>query len=564
MATYTEALRIKNAKQSIKSAIECQGVPVSDELRIDSYAPLIESIGRLTPPDPVEVYNNTRPADWLPMPMPQDDEMYMLFHIPDGCSSLLAFTITCIGAYTVALGTVVNEEFIQYSSVSIASGKPYETELFAADYGNLTSNGMKQVMIKVSGIDILTFSPSSHSKRASSSNFAAWNIVEISCRLPKSTRLLVGRSSPNLALEKLVYFSMYGPNMITNMSVMFYYCHSLVAVPFLDTSMAINMNGMFTLCAALVAIPEFNTSNVTNMKSMFNQCYSLKTIPDLDTSQVTNMSSMFSNCYCLVSVPQMNTQNVTDMSYMFSYCWRIVLIPMMDTRNVVNMNCMLRRCPVLSAVPPFETQNVTNMNNMFDNCKSLTKIPFLDTSNVTSMLGMFKDCTALITVPPLDTSRVTDMTEMFNTCNSLSSVGFLDTSSVTNMSKMFNFCQNLITIPQLDTSNVTNMNNMFASCYALSVIPPMDTTNVTDMENMFLRCRSLHSILFDSAVSDWEGCDLSFIDCSMMHTDIIAFFNSLPTITSSKTITLTGNPGANDLTDAEKAIATEKGWTLTI
>ena len=46
------------------------------------------------PTDPVEVYNNTRPPDWLSMPTPADNEMYLLFHIPDGFSSLLAFTVT--------------------------------------------------------------------------------------------------------------------------------------------------------------------------------------------------------------------------------------------------------------------------------------------------------------------------------------------------------------------------------------------------------------------------------------------------------------------------------------
>ena len=41
-------------------------------------------------------------------------------------------------------------------------------------------------------------------------------------------------------------------------------------------------------------------------------------------------------------------------------------------------------------------------------------------------------------------------------------------------------------------------------------------------------------------------------------------FQSLPTTTSSPNITLTGNPGVAELTDADKAIATDKGWTLTL
>ena len=41
-------------------------------------------------------------------------------------------------------------------------------------------------------------------------------------------------------------------------------------------------------------------------------------------------------------------------------------------------------------------------------------------------------------------------------------------------------------------------------------------------------------------------------------------FNSLPTITSEKTLTLTGNPGVSQLTAEEKAIATGKRWTLAL
>ena len=276
------------------------------------------------PLDPVEVYNNTRPSDWLPMPTTAENEMYLLFHIPDGFSSLLAFTVTCTENYTVALGTVSNGVFVQSSGTSIASGSKYEAELFADDYGNLTSDGMKQVMVKVSGTDILTWAPSTHSKKTSPSDFAGWNIVEISCNLPSGTRVACGSSTENSELKKIRYFAWYGKNA------------------------------------------------VTNMNNMFRNCYSLTAIPQMDTSSVTNMSSMFSGCY------------------------------------------------------------------------------------------------------------------------------------------------------------------------------------------------SLTSIALDNTVTGWSGYAVSLQDCSLSHAAIVAFFNSLPTITSAKAITLTGNPGVSELTDAEKAIATGKGWTLTL
>ena len=92
----------------------------------------------------------------------------------------------------------------------------------------------------------------------------------------------------------------------------------------------------------------------------------------------------------------------------------------------------------------------------------------------------------------------------------------------------------------------------------------LNTTKVTNMTNAFSSCFALSSVLLDASVSDWVGCSFSLGDCSLPYASIIALFNSLPTITSTATITLTGNPGVSELTDADKSIATEKGWTLTL
>ena len=420
------------------------------------------------PLDPVEVYNATRPSDWLPMPTPADNEMYLLFHIPDGVSSLLAFTVTCTGNYTVALGTVSGGSFVASSSVDIASGSKYETELFADDYGNLTSDGMKQVMVKVSGTDILTWAPSTHSKKTSPSDFAGWNIVEIACRLPSGTSVACASTTENSELKKLQYFAWYGKNAVTNASY------------------------MFKNCCSLTAIPQLDTSAVTNMKGMFYSCYSLTSIPQLNTSAVTNMSSMFVGCPSLTAIPQLDTSAVTDMASMFAICY------------------------------------------------SLTAIPQLDTSAVTNMKGVFNSCFALTSIPQMDTSAVTDMSQMFYGCGALTA------------------------IPQLNTSAVTDMSNMFGSCVSLTAVPQMDTSAVTNMSNMFNSCYSLTAIAFNGSVTGWAGYAVSLQDCSLSHAAIVAFFNSLPTITEAKAITLTGNPGVSELTDAEKAIATGRGWTLTL
>ena len=381
MATYkvVDADQLNADMTSVADSIRTKGGTTEALAWPDGYKSAIEAIqtgggggSSGDPLDPVEVYNNTRPSDWLPMPTPADNEMYLLFHIPDGFSSLLAFTVTCTGNYTVALGTVSGGSFVASSSVDIASGSKYETELFADDCGDLTSGGMKQVMVKVSGTDILTWAPSTHSKKTSPSDFAVWNIVEIACRIPSGTSVACGSNTGNISLKKLRYFSWYGKN------------------------------------------------------------------------AVTTMSYMFNGCYSLTAIPQMDTSAVTDMSYMFY------------------------------------------------------------------------------------------------------------------------LCHSLTAIPQMDTSAVTTMSYMFGTCYSLTAIPQMNTSAVTNMNYMFFGCYSLTAISFNSSVTGWAGYAVSLQDCSLSHAAIVAFFNSLPTITSAKAITLTGNPGVSELTDAEKAIATGKGWTLTL
>jgi len=425
MSILSEIERIRSNIAGAYTAAEEKGgtIPeMRDSAHLAETVRSIPDIPASVPPavplDPAEVYQKTRPADWLPMPQPQDDEMYLLFHIPDGVSSLLAFTVTCTGNYTVELGTAADGQFSPRTAVSLASGGKYEAELSADDFDSLTSTGMKQCMIRVSGTGILTWTPSTHKKKTSPSNFAGWNIVEIVCRLPAGTKVACGNNSANLALKALRYFSWFGGNHVTSMSNMFSACYSLLAVPQLDTAGAASMSNMFNACYSLLAIPQMDTRKVTNMGTMFRTCYSLRAIPEMDTGKVTSMSSMFNACYALAAVPQM------------------------------------------------------------------------------------------------------------------------------------------------DTGNVANMGSMFNSCYALAVVPRMDTGKVTSTSNMFASCYSLARFTLNPLLTGWAGCDISFNACSLGHDALVELFNSLPIVTVTKTITLTGNPGVSELTDGEKQIAADKNWTL--
>ena len=124
-------------------------------------------------------------------------------------------------------------------------------------------------------------------------------------------------------------------------------------------------------------------------------------------------------------------------------------------------------------------------------------------------------------------------------------------------------CYSLTAIPDMDTSKVTNMSSMFNYCSSLTAIPRLDISKL-DSGPGFSNCYSLQSLHFDPTAVNWAGCDVSLKDCSLGHQAIVSLFNSLPAITSQKELALTGNPGVSMLTEDEKAIAVEKGWTLTL
>ena len=208
-------------------------------------------------------------------------------------------------------------------------------------------------------------------------------------------------------------------------------------------------------------------------------------------------------------------------------------------------------------IQPNDTEIVANMNEMFYNCNNLTTIPLLNTSTVTTMRNMFQGCNKLTTIPLLDTSNVLNMDSMFQSCQYLTSIPLLSTFNVFSMSYMFSDCQVLSTIPLLNTSNVTNMYGMFSNCQLLTTVPELDVTNVTDMTDIFLFCSNLKSILMYNIGTD---LDIS-ASTKFERSDLLVILNNLNTVTETKTLTM-GADNIAKLTEEDKAIATNKGWTL--
>ena len=271
------------------------------------------------------------------------------------------------------------------------------------------------------------------------------------------------------------------------------------------------------------------------------------------------------------------------------------------TNNYSNFGYLFYRCYATSLdVNTFDTSKATGMEYMFYSCFNLTSlyVSSFNTSNVGSMEKMFWNCRKLtsLDLSNFNTAKVTDMSSMFYACESLTSldVSNFDTAKVTDMSSMFYACYDLIelNLSSFDTSAVTKMGDMFYNCAALTSldVSSFNTSKVTDMSSMFSGCTSLTSLdlsNFDASkvtsstnlrifgttannmpqLTDFKapknmGANLDFSPCpNLTHDSLMSIINNLAKVTSTKKLVL-GSTNLAKLSDEDKAIATNRGWTL--
>lgn len=182
-------------------------------------------------------------------------------------------------------------------------------------------------------------------------------------------------------------------------------------------------------------------------------------------------------------------------------------------------------------------RHVRNGYELFNGNTEMTELPtYLDFREFTSMYKMCYECTALQSVGQLETANVTNMMWAFYGCSSLVSIDGLVTSGITSASEMFHGCSSLVTISYpLDFSSVTSK---------------IDTT--------FTSCRALVNVSFSGTIS----VDIYMNGCSKLSvTSLLSLLNALEDGVSSR-ICKIGSTNLAKLTDEQKAIATDKGWTL--
>jgi len=243
---------------------------------------------------------------------------------------------------------------------------------------------------------------------------------------------------------------------------------------------------------------------------------------------------------------------LSNINGLFWQCTSLSKIPHFNINNVTTMNATFYYCTALKEISLINTNNVTDMHSSFEGCYSLDKISEINTSNVTDMSMTFRECYSLEEIPSIDTSNVTDMQYMFTHCRSLKKIPLIDMSKVENSDHMFNGCFSLSNVPNLDLSNTRYLKNMFNSCSSLKKLTLSSFYENAEMNYIFYSCYNLQRLIAPIKSS------FSIENANLNAEALNEMFEALPDVTD-KTVTITGNPGAND---CDTTIATNKGWTV--
>lgn len=156
-----------------------------------------------------------------------------------------------------------------------------------------------------------------------------------------------------------------------------------------------------------------------------------------------------------------------------------------------------------------------------------------------------------------DTCRITNFKQILEQCGVK-----LNLRGQTSTTCVFYGAKFITELPILDVSNSNSIFSMFYNCLQLRSIDKLIlTANCTNLNSAFYMCESLENITIEGVIV--RNIDLSYSPLLTRESllSIINRLNDLSGTTTTYTCTL-GSINLAKLTDAEIAIATEKGWNL--
>lgn len=320
-----------------QKAVEA-GTYVTGDITVDAAE------GGVEPPDslaldPDVVYATTRPKDWLPMPTPGDDEIYVLLHILDGLTGTFSANVTSSGTVTAELGTVVDGNFVAKETLGISGNGAINKVIDSASYGNLTTDGMKQCMVRIKGPVTIFNGVAARGPHPG---------VEVVCGI-KLTKIQFGYTATNeRCWMNLRYVSFVGNGGAADLSQAFYFCTDLVAIRCEAENIVTDLAHAFRNCWGLQAVSGNLASSTTpvDCSRFVDSCYCV-TFPQfaikastlyyafqysnmndldfeiIDTSECTSMNRAFLYGYSIRSIRNLDISSLADATSMFALLYNL-------------------------------------------------------------------------------------------------------------------------------------------------------------------------------------------------------------------------------------------------
>ena len=206
----------------------------------------------------------------------------------------------------------------------------------------------------------------------------------------------------------------------------------------------------------------------------------------------------------------------------------------------------------------FDFSQKTNFYSCWEECSSLTEFPLINTANGTNFNYAWYNCNKLTSFPALDLSSCNSFGSAWGFCKSLKEFPLIDTSKGADFAFAWSYCSSLTEFPALDLSSSSGyFYGTWSNCSSLTTIPQLDLSSGINFSGAWQNCSSLTTLGGFGAIS----ADFSLSDSPNLTVEsIMNVINQAATVTG-KTMTL-GSTNLAKLTDEQKAVATNKGWTL--
>lgn len=226
-----------------------------------------------------------------------------------------------------------------------------------------------------------------------------------------------------------------------------------------------------------------------------------------------------------------------------------------DTSKVEDYSYCFKRCNITSIPEGISFESAKNCYGMFQytNLTGEINLTMPNATTINSMFANTKISKLSITAP-----NAIYIGYVVENCDNLINLK-INVGKVQSLSGAFSNCPKLENVPtNIDTSECTNYFRTFCNMSKLKTVPNnYNASKSTDFSDTFYGCRSLTSI---GMYGFTRSIDIS--PTALEHDAIVAFLNQAGiAYNNSQRITM-GSAKLALLTDEEKAIATNKGWTL--